>query len=623
MDPAPSFPCVRPRARRVDAPGVEAQLLEDQVRALIDEGARGLVWIGGPPGAGKSTALRLLERRFADRGAVFLDDPHPKALAARPDQLRIYAASASLAGTHLLRLELEPWGPDDLLELLLACARERCGALYPALCADPFGKELGGLPELWSAVVSACLEGSAPVVSRALRAYLRRTLGSRPRRRLTGAAALAHLKYDDHVLFRLRRRIARRHGEAPGDRLFRQKVVRVLLASDHLAARLRAGRVGRVLSTPLPSVVIELAGPRLGRSSRARSSLEGLLDAGQAATMAASLLHAGDPRWLGGVLARRGDAPLKLGAARLRGVHLAGAKAVELRLRLARLQRSDWTNAAIGRLFAGRANFARAKLSGAEMEVLYAPGAVFTGADMTRIRCEEARLDGADLTRARARGARLTCADLSNAVLTRADLREAVLDGAILEGARVGELRLAGASLTQAKLRDLDLRTADLRGADLSGADLTRANLEGLDLPGAQLARALLLGAYLTASHMPGAKLHGAFLNGAGLAEVSWEGADLTRADFSRASFHLGSSRSGLVGGYPSQGTRTGFYTDARQDLLSLPPEQVRKANLCRADLRRAKVVGADFYLVDLRGALYTPEQERHFRATGAILGDL
>ena len=38
------------------------------------------------------------------------------------------------------------------------------------------------------------------------------------------------------------------------------------------------------------------------------------------------------------------------------------------------------------------------------------------------------------------------------------------------------------------------------------------------------------------------------------------------------------------------------------------------------ADLRGANIDGVDFYLVDLREALYSPEQEAHFRRCRAIL---
>ncbi|HLY75454.1 MAG TPA: pentapeptide repeat-containing protein, partial [Planctomycetota bacterium] len=84
--------------------------------------------------------------------------------------------------------------------------------------------------------------------------------------------------------------------------------------------------------------------------------------------------------------------------------------------------------------------------------------------------------------------------------------------------------------------------------------------------------------------------------------------------------FHLGSSRSGLVFGEPSEGTRNGFYTDDFNDQSYRSPEEIRVANLRGADLRGAVLRDTDFYLVDLREAKYTPEQGAYLRRCGAIL---
>jgi hypothetical protein len=78
--------------------------------------------------------------------------------------------------------------------------------------------------------------------------------------------------------------------------------------------------------------------------------------------------------------------------------------------------------------------------------------------------------------------------------------------------------------------------------------------------------------------------------------------------------------RGGLVFGEPSEGTRSGFYTDEYLDQSFRPPEEERKANLRGADLRGAHVEETDFYLVDLREARYTEAQEGYFRRCGAIL---
>ncbi len=50
-------------------------------------------------------------------------------------------------------------------------------------------------------------------------------------------------------------------------------------------------------------------------------------------------------------------------------------------------------------------------------------------------------------------------------------------------------------------------------------------------------------------------------------------------------------------------------------------PEEIRNpATLRGADLRGACIDRVDFYLVDLRDALYTPEQEAVLRRSRAIL---
>jgi len=140
-------------------------------------------------------------------------------------------------------------------------------------------------------------------------------------------------------------------------------------------------------------------------------------------------------------------------------------------------------------------------------------------------------------------------------------------------------------------------------------------------MPHADFNCASLAGCLFTGSTIPGGRFYEADLTGAGLAEIEWENADLRYANFSKASFHLGSSRSGLVGStIPSEGSRTGFYTDEFNEQHYKSPEDIRKANLCGANLVGANVNETDFYLVDLRGARYSGRQRKHFQASGAIL---
>src|SRR5262249_6934579 len=174
---------------------------------------------------------------------------------------------------------------------------------------------------------------------------------------------------------------------------------------------------------------------------------------------------------------------------------------------------------------------------------------------------------------------------------------------------------------SRATFAEADWRSARLDGARWHKARLPRCKFEWLTVTGADFSGAYLYGSLLTESSMPGAKFAHADLRNTGLADIDWEGADLSDADRGGASFPLGSSRSGLVGSpIAREGSMTGYYTDdfTEQDFKS--PEEIRKANLCGADLLGAKVEGVDFYLVDLRDALYDDDQAAHFRACGAIL---
>ncbi len=203
-------------------------------------------------------------------------------------------------------------------------------------------------------------------------------------------------------------------------------------------------------------------------------------------------------------------------------------------------------------------------------------------------------------------GARFTDADLSDANFT-----DASIDGADFSGAR-----LDGAAMVGLRLRD-----AVLQGASFAGADLSDCDLEGTELRCANFSHAYLCDASLSGSQMPNADFTWADLQDSRLAEIDWEGATLRNADLRGATFHMGGSRSGLVGSpIACEGSRTGFYTDEMEEQHFKSPEEIRKANLCGVDLRGAQIDGVDFYLVDLRGAKFDADQAVHLRRSGAIL---
>ena len=365
-------------------------------------------------------------------------------------------------------------------------------------------------------------------------------------------------------------------------RLFQHSVVQSILAGEYLGHMLQNQMAPKELTRALPEAVIVEAGRALSQSAKLpklRSWLCELMKRWPACQpMAASILYAAtDGDW------KPGRGIRKLSYAFLADATLPEAVFPDTNVLGCKLARANLTGANLERVKAHDATFSRAVLAHAQLTGMKASRADFTGAD---------------LSGATARNARLVAATLRNAYLRNGKFRG---------------INLRGADLCNAHFCDADLREAELLHAEIEGADFT-----GADLRDALLTGLVLL---MTGSVLPGADLRGALLQSAGLADVRWEGADLRDADFTACSFHLGSSRSGLVDSpIACEGSKTGFYTDDYEDLHFRRPSQIRKADLRQADLRGARVSEADFYLVDLRGALFDDDQRAHFRRCGAIL---
>jgi uncharacterized protein YjbI with pentapeptide repeats len=607
---------VRPRA--LCPHSGEALPLEDEVRRLAEDGAGGVVALLGPAGSGKSTALCHLAAVLPPGASVALWDEGNDGPPAFDGKLLVCAHEAAPPDGCRAAYRMAPWGRDECIEYLLAAHRDRCAAVVARLRPeDDF--LFRGVPELWTVVLDRlAADDAAPDARTALHLALEAQL---PDTDIVGRARSACL----NLLAR-----GAPDGPAPAERVakpgFPPGVVRVLrhpaaqllLAAERVAADL-AGEDGcDYLKIRLPRDLIEAAAPAVRADARAREYLARLL-AGPpwSHAMAASLFIAADPSWAPGPGPAPRLAGAYLGGARWPGValrqadlsgaelddaDLTGAVLVGADARKASLRGAGLARAALGLLSA-----AEVDLAGADLTAVQAPRADFAGADLRGAVLDDAGLLGALFAGARLAGASFRGADLTNAVLCEADLKGADFSGAKLERADLSGLRL---------------REAAFAGAGFQGAQLRECDLEGMDLPAADFRSAGLEGALLTGCSMPGADFTAADLRGTGLADVRWEGVCLREADLTGATFHLGTTRSGLVfSPIASEGSRTGFYTDDFDEQYYKEPEEIRKANLCGADLRGANVADVDFYLVDLRGARYTHLQEKHFRRCGALLG--
>ena len=615
----------------------EALLLEDVVAAHLSAGDHGVIELSGGPLAGKTTAIEYLDRMFAEESRLSLLDEHAL-LRTRSSSLTgvtVSTGSAKHATSVLARYRLASWGRDEWIEYLLAAHKSQCNSVMARLLATKDVRVLEGNPCLGRLVldelaahesISSATEALRRVVDRLFYAASD-VCGAIRRFALVAAAPL------EDELDRETREIAKLTIDRPLIRLLALEPVRTILAAGELVSQL-AGADLSPLRRVLPYALVRESSLAVQAFPSLQRKLRDVLWADDASSttlhpMAASLLHAAGIGWKPArnplmIVSKAVEdyLPLpNLNSAYLQDVEWPGSDLRGAQLAGAKLSRANLENADLERANIAGADLAGARLAGASLIQLVARRAELIRADLSFVRAQHSDLGQSDLQEANIEGANLAHASLAGATLAGARFVRANLFGVQLMHTDITDADFTQANLQAAFLSDLDLRLACFDFAIFAKARLRKCNLEGMELPGADFEAADLRGAYLTGSIMPKANLAGADLCETGLADVEWEGVDLTGANLRDASFHLGSTRSGLVGSpYPSHGTRTGFYTDDYNEQDFKSPEEIRKANLRGADLRGAKIEGVDFYLVDVRDARYDPWQEAHLRRCGAIL---
>ncbi len=623
---------VRPRV--VSEASGETLLLEEEVRRYLDEGAKGAIALIGPPGSGKTTALGHLAAVLPTR-AVFLDGSHagdsPEATGASfacinapnahdvtelaRNSLTIYAATEPLHVRHLAQFQLAHWDRDDFIDYLLFEHKDRCASVMARLRRNEQILPEGN-PELCRIALDELAADHTLAGFRAcLLRYLERNVGD-----AVQLASAAETCLDAFARSGKPPPLTSAYFDSPSYpnvllRLLRHGPVQILLAARRLASDLKNQASCAYLDRRLPRSLIDEAAEMIGDDPLPRQQLANMFARRANQPMAASLMLAVEPTWTppdnvasleGAYLANARWLCAQLACVTLRGVDLAKA---------------DLREANLGRCDAFKSYFGGANLAGAGLEAICARYAIFSYADLSKVRAQYADF----------RFASFVGATLADAVLAEAKLEGAQLTNACFVGAHLHHVDLRSTAIEGADFTDADLTEANLEGLRLCDAEFTQAcfalaqlkscNLEDMHLPRANFKKAKLHGALLTGTRMPCANLHGADLRNSGLADIDWPGADLRNADLTGASFHLGSSRSGLVGSpIASEGSRTGFYTDDYEEQHYKAPEQIRKANLREADLRGARIEGVDFYLVDLRGAKLDDTQVDHLRHCRAIL---
>lgn len=150
----PSRAAVRPRVRRKGGSG-EAVLLEDEIRALLDQGQTGVVSVVGGAGWGKTTAIAHLAAVFAgDFRLVFFDPAnaqHRWHSVVKPPDLMVHFGTAEYQ-PNLAAFHLAGWAEDDRIEYLRNRHPDRCvSVMLRVRTADC--RLLGDDPLLWQGVL--------------------------------------------------------------------------------------------------------------------------------------------------------------------------------------------------------------------------------------------------------------------------------------------------------------------------------------------------------------------------------------------------------------------------------------------------------------------------------------
>ena len=612
--PPKALAAVEPRARSTTG---ELLPLADLVTALFESGTK---WIR-ISGEGKTTAIAHLKARLEDGLKVnFIDHGKQVSSSKLPDRA-VFTSPTHLKGC--VELKINRWSRDDCIEYLMAKAPDQCKSVMGRILQSGDLWLASGSPRALSRCLDLMLaDEKIASLESAISTCFDRIAFKRDRHRQQVIAKCVEHLFDDSKFAMDMLKLARRFKLAEDAKFLFIQTIRYVVTAKHLIEILEKQKLPdcfRRLWTPM---WIEYFAKALVQED-AQSAIE-FLDSiankiwNENSGNAASLLYELDSSWR----------PQRTTELNFEKVQLPRIEAHELMLENSLMTRANLVqaNLAYGSLSNTNvigSDFFEANLTHANLIRLSAKHSNFgaarlchVDADHSDFRCtslRSANLQAGCFTHADFRRADLTNANLDAANLSRADLSNCNLNGAslvgtIFEGTKLRRIRFCDTHLAQCRFR---------------GSDLENANFEQVVLDDINFENCYCVSTLFTGSQFHCCSLRSSNLIGAKLGDVIWTDCDLRFIEFAGCQFHYGSTRSGLVGSpYPSHGTRTGFYTDDYDDQQFKRIEDIRKASLQGCNLTGARVEQADFYLVDLRDAIYDENQRRHFESCGAILHD-
>ena len=612
MQAPSSFALVTPRA--VSPFSGESLPLADLIRDyLYDNDVRTIRLVG----QGKSTALSHLAAEFSDTvGIRFIDGELPTDL----DEwlLTVFACSDEFKPD--IELQIANWSQDDVIEYLMAKDRSKCKSVMQRLTKSE-DIWLGNRSPLALSIVLDEMIQSDRIQSaeEAVMQHFDSLDLSESQRSKLGYLTFQHL-FDNEALGRTLSKLVPQVIDRRTTKFLCNQPIRYALAKREIISSLESGLIPKVMNQAWPRSFVRLVAAGIAQNVEVNNFLNRLANKAEfrGAPNAISLLIRNDPNWRP-TLKRR----LNLDKAQISGVNWKNVCAEKSSMLGIDFSNASLQKASFTKSLLTSGDFSCADLTGARLKKVQASRCNFSDATMRGVLAQSAGLRKANFENAIAEFADFTSAVFKGANLRRVNFSNSKLSLADFLGCDVTDVDFSNAKLDNATLERLDLRTVRFDGANLTKAAMSKCDMEGIRIDDAILNKAWLNDAILTSSRRRNVSLAGCRFHNSKLAEVDWEGCDLRGAQFVNTHFQMGSTRCGKVDSpYPSHGTRTGFYTDEYDEQYFKRPEEIRKANLCDCDLRGARVLKTDFYLVDLRGAKYDEKQREHFQRCGAILSD-
>lgn len=260
--------------------------------------------------------------------------------------------------------------------------------------------------------------------------------------------------------------------------------------------------------------------------------------------------------------------------------------------------------------------FESANLDGSDLSGATLSNAMLAHASLVDTKFHGVKLDGANFGKAKLLRTELRDCDLSNAVFELTTLEEAVLDGSTLTGARLMEAKLLRVSAQRVVGERLVFINVELQSVDFSGAKLNQGtfianDLRGSKFEGATLTAVTFLNCKADGVHFDGGDLtnlrcvEGTSLNDAVFTEANLSGANLrgmplANADFRKATLDKADlCECDLSGAKLYQAIARG----TRFDVSDLRNAELMAANFMHASFARATIYGADLRGSNLHGA--------------------